>query len=151
VLIDASRPDARRPGAEPLAVVTRPLGRQTNNVAEYAGVILALRLAKRLGAAQVELILDSNLVVEQLHGRWKVRDPKLKPLAAEARALLGGFRRWSAAHEPRERNAAADALCNLALDDPEAALAAERRYGAPDPGEEDQVIPGQGALFDREA
>ena len=132
-------------------MVARPLGRRTNNVAEYTGVILALRLAKRLGAVEVELILDSNLVVEQLHGRWKVRDAKLKPLAAEARGLLGGFRRWSAVHEPRERNAAADALCNLALDDPEAALAAERRYGAPDPGEEDQVIPGQGALFDREA
>jgi ribonuclease HI len=109
-------------------VIARPLGVRTNNVAEYAGVVLALRLARRLGAEEVDLVLDSNLIVEQLAGRWRVRDAKLRGLYDEARTLLGGLRRWSATHEPRARNRAADALANLALDDPEAAAAAERRY-----------------------
>ncbi len=131
VLIDASRPDAREPDAEPLAVIARPLGVRTNNVAEYAGVVLALRLAHRLGAREVDLVLDSNLIVEQLTGRWRVRDAKLKGLFDEAQRLLGGFQRWSATHEPRARNRAADALANLALDDPEAAAVAEQRYRLP--------------------
>ena len=130
--------------------MARPLGVQTNNVAEYMGVLLALRLAQRLGAAEADLILDSNLVVEQLNGRWKVRDAKLKPLFGEVRRLLAGFRRWSAVHEPRERNRAADALCNLALDDPAAALEMERRYaaatGARNGGDESGV-PRQERLF----
>lgn len=130
VLIDASRPDARDPDAAPLAVIARPLGVRTNNVAEYAGVVLALRLARRLGAAEVDLVLDSNLIVEQLNGRWRVRDAKLKGLYEEARRLLGTFARWSATHEPRSQNRAADALANLALDDPPAAAATEARYRA---------------------
>ncbi len=128
MLIDATRPDARDPDAPPLAVIARPLGIRTNNVAEYAGVVLALRLARRLGAREVDLVLDSNLVVEQLNGRWRVRDAKLAGLHAEARELLGGLQRWSAVHEPRSRNRAADALANLALDDPAAAADTERRY-----------------------
>ena len=128
MLIDATRPDARDPDAPPLAVIARPLGIRTNNVAEYAGVVLALRLARRLGAREVDLVLDSNLIVEQLNGRWRVRDAKLAGLHAEASQLLGGLRRWSAVHEPRSRNRAADALANLALDDPAAAAEAERRY-----------------------
>jgi probable phosphoglycerate mutase len=131
VLIDAARPDARDPDAPPLAVVARALGTRTNNVAEYAGVVLALRLARRLGAAEVDLILDSKLIVEQLNGRWRVRDAKLAGLFAEATDLLRGFRSWSATHEPRARNRAADALANLALDDPAAAAAAEARLVAP--------------------
>jgi len=130
VLIDGTRPDARDPDAPPVAVIARPLGTRTNNVAEYAGVVLALRLARRLGADEVDLILDSNLVVEQLNGRWRVRDAKLAGLFDEARLLLAGFRRWTAVQEPRSRNRAADALANLALDDPDAAAALERRYAA---------------------
>jgi ribonuclease HI len=128
VLVDGSGPDARDPDAPPLAVIARPLGTRTNNVAEYAGLVLALRLARRLGAEEADLLLDSNLIVEQLNGRWRVRDAKLQGLFAEARALLAGFRRWSATHEPRARNRAADALANLALDDPAAAADLERRY-----------------------
>ncbi len=131
VLIDGSRPDARDPDASPLAVIARPLGIRTNNVAEYAGVVLALRLATRLGTREVDLVLDSKLIVEQLSGRWRVRDAKLAGLHQEARQLLGGFERWTVSHEPRARNRAADALANLALDDPEAAAEAERRYRPP--------------------
>ena len=121
VLLDADRPDAHDPAGEPLAVVARALGVRTNNVAEYAGLVLALREARRLGAVEVELLLDSKLIVEQLNGRWRVKDAKLKGLFGEAQRHLAMFRRWSAGHEPRERNHAADALANLALDDPEAA------------------------------
>jgi len=108
-------------------VIARALGTRTNNVAEYAGLVLALRMARQLGATEVELILDSNLIVEQLNGRWRVKDAKLQGLFREATQLLGGLERWSARHEPRARNRAADALANLALDDPEAAAEAERR------------------------
>ena len=126
VLIDASRPDADDPDAPPVAVVARALGVRTNNVAEYAGLVLALREAQRLGAREVDLRLDSKLIVEQLNGRWRVKDVKLKGFFEEARTRLRSFRRWSATHEPRERNRAADALANLALDDPTAAGLLER-------------------------
>jgi len=133
VLIDAARSDAHDPDGEPLAAVSRALGVRTNNVAEYAGLVLALREARRLGADEVELLLDSKLIVEQLNGRWRVKDAKLKGLFIEAQRHLATFRRWSAAHEPRARNRAADALANLALDDPAAAesLVADiaRRHG----------------------
>ncbi|MFI5261728.1 MAG: ribonuclease HI family protein [Candidatus Limnocylindrales bacterium] len=121
VLIDAARPDALDPDAPPLVVIARALGVRTNNVAEYAGLVLALRTAARLGAREVDLRLDSKLIVEQLNGRWRVKDQKLKRLFDEAARILAGFHRWSAVHEPRARNHAADALANLALDDPAAA------------------------------
>jgi probable phosphoglycerate mutase len=115
-LIDGSRADARHPTAPPDATISQALGVQTNNVAEWTGVIEALRLAGRLGAEVVDLYLDSKLIVEQLHGRWRVKDAKLQPLHAEAKVMLGGFRRWSATHVPREQNATADRLANEALD-----------------------------------
>jgi ribonuclease HI len=62
------------------------------------------------------MLLDSKLIVEQLHGRWRVKDAKLIPLHAEARARLGLFARWSATHVPRAQNQQADALCNEAID-----------------------------------
>ena len=115
-LIDGSRPDAHDPAASPDATISEALGVQTNNVAEWIGVVEALKLAQRLGAERVDLFLDSKLIVEQLHGRWRVKDAKLIPLHAEAKAMLGGFRRWSATHVPREQNATADRLANEALD-----------------------------------
>jgi ribonuclease H / adenosylcobalamin/alpha-ribazole phosphatase len=118
VLIDAARPDAFEPDATAVAVVARDLGIRTNNVAEYAGLVLALREADRLGAREIDLRLDSKLIVEQLNGRWRVKDVKLQGLFAEAVRRLGALRRWSAVHEPRVRNRAADALANMALDDP---------------------------------
>ena len=130
VLIDADRPDATDPDATPLSVVARPLGVQTNNVAEYTALVLALKEAARLGATRIDLRLDSKLIVEQLHGRWKVKDPKLRVLWGEARELLAGFAQWDATHEPRATNRAADALANLALDDPAAAARLEATYRA---------------------
>ena len=116
VLIDASGPGARRPDAPPIASISEYLGVQTNNVAEYTAVLRALALAEELGAAAVDLLLDSKLIVEQLAGRWRVKDAKLIPLHAEAKARLGRFGRWSATHVPRAQNKQADALCNEAID-----------------------------------
>ncbi len=116
VLVDADAPGAERPDAPPLATVSEALGRQTNNVAEYTGLLRALAVAEELGADEVTLLLDSMLIVEQLRGRWRVKDAKLAPLHAEAMARLGRLRRWSARHVPRSENHAADALANEALD-----------------------------------
>ena len=116
VLIDGDRPDALDPAAPPDATISEYLGRATNNVAEWTAVVRALELARDLGAERVDLFLDSQLIVEQLHGRWRVKDSKLQPLAAAARALLSEFRLWSATHARRVYNQQADALANQAID-----------------------------------
>ncbi len=117
VLIRLDRADAHEPLAPPDASISEYLGVQTNNFAEYTALIRGLDLARRLGAGRVELLLDSKLIVEQLHGRWRVRHPKIAPLWAEARRLLAGFDgEWAANHVPRAQNSAADALANEAID-----------------------------------
>jgi probable phosphoglycerate mutase len=116
VLIDAASPSSRRPDAPPIASISEYLGVQTNNVAEYTGVVRALALAHELGAREVDMLLDSKLIVEQVNGRWRVKDAKLIPIHAEVRALLGRFARWSATHVPRAQNKQADTLCNEAID-----------------------------------
>lgn len=115
-LYDLGRPDARDPRAEPDASISEYLGVQTNNVAEYTGTVRALDLARDLGASEVHLLLDSKLIVEQLAGRWRVKDAKLIPLWAACRQVLAGFERWSATHVPRAQNSVADALANQAID-----------------------------------
>ena len=116
MLVDATRPDARDPSAPPDASISEYLGVQTNNVAEYTGVLRGLALATELGASEVHLLLDSKLIVEQLAGRWRVKDQKLIPLHLQARGLLSDLSAWTAAHVPRAQNAAADALANEAID-----------------------------------
>ena len=117
VLLSLARPDARDPGATPDASISDYLGVQTNNVAEYTAVVRAVALGLELGARRLELLLDSKLIVEQLAGRWRVKDLKLRPLWAEAlqqlRTLPDG---WTAAHVPRAQNSLADAMCNEAID-----------------------------------
>jgi len=115
-LYDLARPDARDHRAAPDASISDYLGVQTNNVAEYTGVVRALELARELGADEVHLLLDSKLIVEQVSGRWRVKDAKLIPLWAACRATLGTFRRWTASHVPRAQNTVADALANEAID-----------------------------------
>jgi len=115
-LYDMARPDARDHRAVPDASISDYLGTQTNNVAEYTGVVRALALAEELGAREVAMLLDSKLIVEQLTGRWRVKDAKLIPLWSAARRTLAGFDRWSAAHVPRAQNSVADALANEAID-----------------------------------
>jgi ribonuclease H / adenosylcobalamin/alpha-ribazole phosphatase len=115
-LYDMTRTDARDDRAAPDASISDYLGVQTNNVAEYTGVVRALDLAQELGAREVALLLDSKLIVEQLTGRWRVKDAKLIPLWSAARRTLAGFERWSAAHVPRAQNSVADGLANEAID-----------------------------------
>ena len=92
------------------------LGRTTNNVAEYRGLLLGLERAAALGATEVEVVNDSELVAHQVNGRYRVKHPDMVPLHRAALAALGGFERWSLRAVPRAQNAAADALVNRALD-----------------------------------
>jgi ribonuclease HI len=92
------------------------IGRATNNVAEYRGLLLGLERANALGATEVDVVNDSELVAHQVNGRYKVKHADMKPLHAEALAALRGFERWSMRPVPRAQNAAADALVNQALD-----------------------------------
>jgi probable phosphoglycerate mutase len=93
------------------------LGTATNNVAEYSGLIAGLRAAADLGATHVDVRMDSKLVVEQMSGRWQIKNPGLRPLAAEAATLVGRFTSVTFDWIPRERNRAADALANRAMDE----------------------------------
>ncbi len=95
----------------------RFLGTTTNNVAEYEGVILGLARALDLGAKRVELYCDSELLVRQISGRYKVRAAHLRPLFETVTELLREFDSYSLRHVPREKNAEADALANEAIDD----------------------------------
>jgi probable phosphoglycerate mutase len=92
------------------------LGVTTNNVAEYSGLIAGLRAAAELGAAHVDVRMDSKLVVEQMSGRWQIKNPGLRPLAAEAAKLVRRFDAVTFDWIPRERNKDADALANRAMD-----------------------------------
>jgi len=93
-----------------------PIGVATNNVAEYRAVLKGIERAQGLGAAEIELIGDSELVARQLTGAYKVKHPSMKPLHAQALAALSGFDRWRIRTVPRAQNARADALVNEALD-----------------------------------
>ncbi|HEY3187334.1 MAG TPA: reverse transcriptase-like protein, partial [Solirubrobacteraceae bacterium] len=92
------------------------LGAATNNVAEYRGLLLGLRRARELGATEVDVVNDSELVAKQLSGVYRVKHPDMRPLHAEALAALGAFERWQVRSVPRAQNAHADALVNAALD-----------------------------------
>jgi broad specificity phosphatase PhoE/ribonuclease HI len=105
-------PDSGRVLAERLGA----LGHTTNNVAEYRGLIAGLGAAAELGADEVEVRMDSKLVVEQMSGRWQIKHPGLRPLAAEAATLMRAFRLVTFNWIPRERNKRADALANAAMD-----------------------------------
>lgn len=107
-------------GASTLLEFGKYLGpKETNNFAEYQAVILALEALIREGHAgrELEFKMDSKLVVEQVLGNWKIKEPTLKPLVAKIRALLADFPKYTFAHIPREENYEADALVNQALDE----------------------------------
>jgi ribonuclease HI len=104
------------PDGETLAERTELLGQQTNNVAEYRALLLGLATARELGAEEVEVIGDSELVAKQLTGAYKVKHPAMKPLHAASLEALRGFRGWTIRTVPRAQNAHADALVNQALD-----------------------------------
>jgi ribonuclease HI len=93
------------------------LGTATNNVAEYQALLHGLRFALARGASRVEIYSDSELLVRQIEGRYRVKSAGLQPLHREARGLLGRFERARVSHVPRERNREADALANRAVDE----------------------------------
>jgi ribonuclease HI len=92
------------------------IGVATNNVAEYRALLLGIELAAELGATELELVGDSELIVKQVTGEYKVKEATLRELSQRVRAALSGFERWSIRHVRREQNADADALVNQALD-----------------------------------
>lgn len=102
---------------EVLAEVSESIGRATNNVAEYSGLIAGLRAAAAIArGADIEVRMDSRLVVEQMSGRWQIKHPDMRPLAAKARETARALGRVSYTWVPRSRNAHADRLANQAMD-----------------------------------
>jgi ribonuclease HI len=104
------------PGGDVIDEATELLGVASNNVAEYRGLLLGLARARALGATQVEVVNDSELVAKQVNGQYKVKHAAMRPLYLEAMEALRGFEAWSIRSVPRAQNAAADALVNQALD-----------------------------------
>jgi ribonuclease HI len=102
---------------EVLAELARFLGVRTNNYAEWTAVEEALREALLLGAGQVDLRMDSELVARQIAGRYRVRHPDLKPIHARVMAMLGQLDGYTVGHVPRELNKDADRLSNVAIDE----------------------------------
>jgi len=98
-----------------VATISEFIGQATNNQAEYRAIIAALEAAVSLGAEAVEVKADSELVVEQLNGRYKVKKASLRPLYQEIVRLTGALQSFSISHIPREQNREADRLANKAL------------------------------------
>jgi len=92
------------------------IGRATNNVAEYRALLLGIERAAALGASELELVGDSELIVRQVKGEYKVKDATMRKLHAQVKRALEPFDRWSIRHVRREENADADRLVNEALD-----------------------------------
>jgi ribonuclease HI len=103
-------------GGEVLKEVGETIGEATNNVAEYRALLRGIELAAEHGATDLELVGDSELVVRQVEGRYKVKNAGMKELHEEAKRALRGFDSWSIRHVRRENNADADRLVNEALD-----------------------------------
>jgi ribonuclease HI len=101
---------------EVLDEIAEPIGVATNNVAEYRAVLRGVQRASELGARELELVGDSELIARQLMGVYKVKHPAMRELHTQALAALREFDRWSIRTVPRDQNAGADALVNQALD-----------------------------------
>jgi ribonuclease HI len=104
------------PEGEVLDEASELLGATTNNVAEYRALLLGLSRARSLGADQVEVVNDSELIAKQVQGLYKVKHVAMRPLHADAMSVLRGFESWRIRTVPRAQNAHADALVNAALD-----------------------------------
>lgn len=104
------------PEGEVVAEAKETIGVASNNVAEYKAVLLGLATARDLGADEVEVVNDSELVQKQINGQYKVKHPDMKPLYAESMQALQTFAKWSIRSVPRAQNKEADALVNQALD-----------------------------------
>lgn len=101
---------------EILAERAERIGRTTNNVAEYKALLLGIATAREVGGTELDLVGDSELIVRQIEGRYKVKDATMRELHAEATRELDQFENWSIRHVKRAQNADADRLVNAALD-----------------------------------
>ena len=101
---------------EAVARISQRIGQATNNQAEYRALIMALEEALRLGGEQVEIRMDSQLVVRQVRGQYRVKSPILKPLYQQVMVLLSKLSGFTITHIPRRQNQEADNLANKALD-----------------------------------
>jgi ribonuclease HI len=101
---------------KPIATISRRLGITTNNQAEYRAMVAALEKAISLGARQVLLCSDSELVVRQMNGVYRVKKPELIPLFQMVKQLAASLESFKISHIPREKNSHADSLANKALD-----------------------------------
>jgi ribonuclease HI len=108
---------ATTPEGEELAERNAFIGEATNNVAEYRALLLGLELARELGASEVEVVNDSELVARQIGGEYKVKHAGLKPLYLDAMRSLRDFDGWAVRAVRREENSRADELVNEALDE----------------------------------
>ena len=99
-----------------LVTLGRFIGRATNNVAEYTALITALEKAKELGGTRIYIRGDSELIIKQIKGEYRVKSPDMKPLYDQAMVLLGQFKEFKIDHNYRHKNALADKLANLAMD-----------------------------------
>jgi ribonuclease HI len=106
----------RGPEGEVLEERGEGIGRATNNVAEYKALLLGIELAAAHGAGELELVGDSELIVRQVEGKYKVKDATMKELHSEVKRALSAFESWSIRHVRREHNAEADRLVNEVLD-----------------------------------
>lgn len=104
------------PDGEVVADAKETIGVASNNVAEYKALLLGLQRARELGASEVEVVNDSELIQKQINGQYKVKHPDMKPLYAESMTALGAFDSWLVRSVPRAQNQDADALVNQALD-----------------------------------
>ena len=114
------------PDGEVIAELAKGIGHATNNVAEYRALIEGLGMAAQHGARSLDVFSDSLLMVEQMKGRYRVKHPGLQPLFEQARRLVRSFDKVTFNAVRRERNKAADALANQAMDEQEAAEAGGR-------------------------
>ena len=104
------------PDGEVVDEASATIGEATNNVAEYRGLLLGLERARALGATEVDVVNDSELVARQVSGAYKVKHAAMKPLHRQTLEALGAFERWTLRSVRREHNARADELVNQALD-----------------------------------
>jgi len=98
-----------------ITTISQPIGHATNNQAEYRAIIAALESAISLGAGQVDIRSDSELVVRQINGRYRVKNAALKPLYQEVKRLQSRFEGFTITHVPRQQNREADSLAGKAL------------------------------------
>jgi ribonuclease HI/probable phosphoglycerate mutase len=100
-----------------ISTAKKYLGHCTNNIAEYRALILGLEAALKQGCRSISIFMDSELLVRQLQGVYRVKNPALQPLMTEVKSLLARFDAWEVEHVPRRENALADGLANEAIDE----------------------------------